>query len=77
MIEAHLAACCAVQLRAQRGSVAAPFSASAEWQAVKIPFSALARKADRAQAWTGRDLRALVFELSGAPESLVWRAGSE
>ena len=44
---------------------------------MKIPFIALARKADRAQAWTGRDLRALVFESSGAPESLVWRAGSE
>jgi hypothetical protein len=51
---------------------AAPFSASPEWQVVKIPFSALARGTDGAQAWTGRDLRALVFELSGAPESLVW-----
>jgi hypothetical protein len=39
---------------------------------VKIPFSALARRTDGAQAWTRRDLRALVFELSGAPGSLVW-----
>jgi hypothetical protein len=51
---------------------AAPFSASAKWQVVKIPFSALARTAAGASAWTGGDLRALVFELSGAPESLVW-----
>ena len=51
---------------------AAPFSASAEWQVVKIPFSALARRADGAKAWTGRDVRALVFELSGAAESLMW-----
>jgi imidazolonepropionase-like amidohydrolase len=51
---------------------AAPFSASGEWQLVKVPFSALARKAEGAKAWTGRDVRALVFELSGAPESGVW-----
>jgi hypothetical protein len=51
---------------------AAAFSASATWHVVKIPFSALARTADGAKVWTGRDLRALVFELSGAPESLVW-----
>ena len=51
---------------------AAPFSASGEWQTVKIPFSALARKTEGAKAWTGRDVRALLFELSGAAESWVW-----
>jgi len=39
---------------------------------VKIPFSALARKTEGAKAWTGRDVRALLFELSGAAESWVW-----
>ena len=39
---------------------------------MKIPFGALRRKAEGAKAWSGRDLRALAFELSGAPESVVW-----
>jgi amidohydrolase family protein len=51
---------------------AAPFEASAEWQPVKIPFSALRRKAEGAKAWTGRDLRALLFELSGPAGSGIW-----
>jgi len=53
-------------------SFAAPFEASAEWHMVRIPFSALARRAEGAKAWTGRDVRALVFELSGTAESGVW-----
>jgi hypothetical protein len=53
-------------------SFTAPFEASAEWQLVKIPFGALARKAAGAKAWTGRDVRALLFELAGAAESAVW-----
>ncbi len=53
-------------------SFAAPFTASGDWQVLKIPFSALARKAEGSKAWTGRDVRALLFELSGAPGSGVW-----
>ncbi len=50
----------------------APFSASPDWQPLKIPFSALSRKANGAPAWTGRDVRALAFELAGPAESGVW-----
>jgi len=63
-----------VQTYAVRNSDAwaAPFVAAGEWQTVKIPFSALRRRAANGPAWTGKDARAVVFELSGAAGSRVW-----
>ena len=51
---------------------AASFTPNGEWQTVKIPFSALKRRAEGAPAWTGKDVRAVWFELSGAPGSKTW-----
>jgi len=51
---------------------AASFTPNGEWQTVKIPFSALKRRAENAPAWTGKDARAVIFELSGAPGSKTW-----
>jgi hypothetical protein len=57
---------------ATRDPHAAPFSASAEWQTVRLPFEILKRAGSDATPWNSRAVRALAFELSGAPESLVW-----
>jgi imidazolonepropionase-like amidohydrolase len=51
---------------------AASFSPTGEWQTVKIPFAALKRQTEGAPAWTGKDARAVLFELSGAPGSKTW-----
>jgi hypothetical protein len=51
---------------------AADFTTGAEWQTVKIPFAALKRKAEGGPAWSGKDARAVMFELSGAAGSKVW-----
>jgi imidazolonepropionase-like amidohydrolase len=50
----------------------APFPTSAEWKTQKIEFSSLTRKDGPTVAWTGTDLRDLVFELSGPPGSSQW-----
>jgi hypothetical protein len=50
-----------------RAPSAAPIAARGEWQTVKIPFSEL-----KGGTWTGKNLRIVGFELSGAPESTVW-----
>jgi imidazolonepropionase-like amidohydrolase len=51
---------------------AASFTPTGEWQTVKIPFSALKRRAESGPAWTGKDARAVLFELSAAPGSKTW-----
>jgi len=51
---------------------AASFTPNGEWQTVKIPFSVLKRRAENAPAWTGKDARAVIFELSGAAGSKTW-----
>lgn len=50
----------------------APVAAKGEWQTVKIPFTELQRAARDEGGWTGRDLRLLGFEVSGAPQSTAW-----
>jgi imidazolonepropionase-like amidohydrolase len=49
----------------------ASFTPTGEWQTVKIPFSALKRKTEGA-AWSGKDARAVLFELSGAAGTKTW-----
>jgi imidazolonepropionase-like amidohydrolase len=56
---------------ATRSPFAATFDASGEWRTVKIPFAALTRAGD-GPPWTGSNLRALAFELCGAPGSAGW-----
>jgi imidazolonepropionase-like amidohydrolase len=51
---------------------AVSFAPIGEWTTVKIPFAELKRNAENAPSWTGKDARALLFELSGAPGSKVW-----
>lgn len=51
---------------------AAAFTAGGEWQTVKIPFAQLARQAAAAPAWSGKDLRALLFEVAGPAGSGAW-----
>jgi hypothetical protein len=50
----------------------APVAAKGEWQTVKIPFADLQRVAREEGKWTGRNLRLLSFEVSGAPQSTAW-----
>jgi imidazolonepropionase-like amidohydrolase len=50
----------------------APVASKGEWQTVKIPFADLQRAGREEGAWTGRNLRILAFEVSGAPESTAW-----
>ena len=57
---------------AARDPHAAPFSAATEWQTVRVPFDDLKRAGSDAALWNPRAVRALAFELSGAPESAVW-----
>jgi imidazolonepropionase-like amidohydrolase len=51
---------------------ASAFTPTGDWQTVKIPFAALKHRAESGPAWSGKDLRALLFELSGAPGSKAW-----
>lgn len=50
----------------------APVAVKGEWQALRIPFADLQRVARDDAGWTGRNLRILGFEVSGAPESTAW-----
>jgi imidazolonepropionase-like amidohydrolase len=56
----------------QGDAFAAPFAATGEWQSVKIPFASLERRAAEAAAWNGRDVRALLFEISAAAGAGAW-----
>jgi len=49
---------------------AADFSTGVEWKTIRVPFGDMKRRA--AGAWDGRDLRAVMVELSGAPRAGVW-----
>lgn len=49
---------------------AAEFPASIEWRTVRVPFRDLKRRASG--GWDGRDVRAIMVELSGAPRAGVW-----
>jgi imidazolonepropionase-like amidohydrolase len=51
---------------------AASFTPTGEWQTVKIPFAALKRRTEGGPVWTGKDVRAVWFELSAAPGSKTW-----
>ena len=55
-----------------RDLYAAGFTVAGDWQTVRIPFSDLRRPAPDAGAWNRRDVRALVFELSGSADSTAW-----
>jgi len=48
------------------------FTPGGEWQTVKIPFGALKRKDEGAVVWSGKDARALLFELSGGAGARAW-----
>ena len=52
-------------------SYAAPFTASDQWQTIKIPFSDLRRRSEIGR-WEAKDGRALLFELSAPPSSTAW-----
>ena len=54
------------------GAWASAFAPTGEWQTVHVPFSLLQRRAEDGHAWTGKDARALLFELSGAPGASTW-----
>ena len=49
---------------------AAPFSPTAEWQSVRIPFASLQRRI--AGDWSRKDARSLLFELSAPAMSGAW-----
>jgi imidazolonepropionase-like amidohydrolase len=51
---------------------ASAFTPTGEWQTVKIPFAGLKRKTEGGPSWTGKDARALLFELSGTAGSKNW-----
>jgi imidazolonepropionase-like amidohydrolase len=53
------------------GDFEAVFQAGPEWKTQKIDFSSLTRQGP-AIPWTGKDVRMLQFELSGAPGSHQW-----
>ncbi len=53
------------------GDFEAAFQAGPEWKTQKIEFSSLTRQGP-AVPWTGKDVRMLQFELSGAPGSHQW-----
>jgi len=48
-----------------------PFETGGDWKTVRIDFASLARKGASAQ-WTGRDVRELLFEISGPSGSKPW-----
>jgi len=53
------------------GDFQAPFQAGPDWKTQKIDFSSLTRQGTPV-TWTGKDVRMLQFELSGAPGSHQW-----
>jgi imidazolonepropionase-like amidohydrolase len=53
------------------GDFEAPFRAGPDWKTQKIDFSSLTRQGPPVP-WTGKDVRMLQFELSGAPGSHQW-----
>ena len=53
------------------GDFEAPFQAGPDWKTQKIEFSSLTRQGTPIP-WTGKDVRMLQFELSGAPGSHQW-----
>jgi imidazolonepropionase-like amidohydrolase len=53
------------------GDFEAPFQAGPDWKTQKIDFSSLTRQGAPVP-WTGKDVRMLQFELSGAPGSHQW-----
>lgn len=55
-----------------RAPFAAPVAAGGQWQTVKVPFSELKSAGREDGVWTGKNLRIVGFELSGAPQSTVW-----
>src|SRR5205823_6413972 len=54
-----------------RDAFAAEFSATGTWQTLRVPFETL-RQRTPGEAWNSRDVRAVVFELSGPAGSAVW-----
>ncbi len=48
----------------------APVAVTGEWQTVKIPYTALKRRAGG--TWDGKDARAILFELSGTAGGAAW-----
>jgi hypothetical protein len=54
-----------------RNPFAAEFPLAGEWRSVKIPFAMLKREDDETP-FTPRDVRALMFELSGEAETSAW-----
>jgi imidazolonepropionase-like amidohydrolase len=53
------------------GDFEAPFQAGPDWKTQKIDFSSLTRQGTPIP-WTGKDVRMIQFELSGAPGSHQW-----
>jgi imidazolonepropionase-like amidohydrolase len=53
------------------GDFEAPFQAGPDWKTQKIDFSSLTRQGPPVP-WTGKDVRMIQFELSGAPGSHQW-----
>ncbi len=47
----------------------APIDPSGTWRTVRIPFTNFKRTGKSPATWSGRDLRALVFEISGSTDS--------
>jgi hypothetical protein len=55
----------------QGGDFEAPFQAGPDWKNLRIDFASLTRQGPPV-SWTGKDVRMLQFELSGAPGSRQW-----
>jgi imidazolonepropionase-like amidohydrolase len=53
-----------------RDPFAAQFEISGEWRTVKVPFSMLER--EEKGLWSPKDVRAVMFELSGDAETSAW-----
>jgi len=50
----------------------APFSATADWQTIRIPFASLQRRAPDAGPWARNDARALLFEIAASAGAGAW-----
>lgn len=50
----------------------APFQTEGNWKSVRVDFSSLVRKGGDATMWTGRDVRELLFEISGPAGAKPW-----
>ncbi|MDQ2901266.1 MAG: CIA30 family protein, partial [Acidobacteriota bacterium] len=64
-----------VPTRGARGNnfYQAPFSGSAEWKTVRIPFSALKQPTNKSIApWTGSDLLMISFEMARRAGEMAW-----